>query len=109
MVAVDSEWPTDEDDDVIGDDQLRLIFTCCHPALAPNAQVALTLDVTRPDPWEAVDIERAAKTKNTFYAYRAAVRWSALERATVALRVFKNTKDQSAKKAAYASMLSAAA
>jgi RNA polymerase sigma-70 factor (ECF subfamily) len=25
------------------DDQLRLIFTCCHPALAPAAQVALTL------------------------------------------------------------------
>jgi RNA polymerase sigma-70 factor, ECF subfamily len=28
---------------VIGDDRLRLIFTCCHPALAPEAQVALTL------------------------------------------------------------------
>ncbi|MEW6732028.1 MAG: RNA polymerase sigma factor [Acidobacteriota bacterium] len=27
----------------IQDDQLRLIFTCCHPALAPEAQVALTL------------------------------------------------------------------
>ncbi|MEA3019708.1 MAG: polymerase sigma-70 factor, subfamily, partial [Actinomycetota bacterium] len=27
----------------VADDQLRLIFTCCHPALAPNAQVALTL------------------------------------------------------------------
>jgi RNA polymerase sigma-70 factor, ECF subfamily len=26
-----------------GDDMLRLIFTCCHPALAPEAQVALTL------------------------------------------------------------------
>ncbi|NOT08140.1 MAG: RNA polymerase sigma factor [Gemmatimonadales bacterium] len=26
-----------------GDDQLRLIFTCCHPALPPDAQVALTL------------------------------------------------------------------
>lgn len=25
------------------DDQLRLIFTCCHPALSPDAQVALTL------------------------------------------------------------------
>ena len=25
------------------DDRLRLIFTCCHPALAPEAQVALTL------------------------------------------------------------------
>jgi RNA polymerase sigma-70 factor (ECF subfamily) len=27
----------------VHDDQLRLIFTCCHPALAPAAQVALTL------------------------------------------------------------------
>lgn len=27
----------------VADDQLRLIFTCCHPALAANAQVALTL------------------------------------------------------------------
>jgi RNA polymerase sigma-70 factor, ECF subfamily len=30
-------------DDDIGDDRLRLIFTCCHPALSPDAQVALTL------------------------------------------------------------------
>ncbi len=29
--------------DAIPDDRLRLIFTCCHPALAPEAQVALTL------------------------------------------------------------------
>jgi RNA polymerase sigma-70 factor (ECF subfamily) len=27
----------------VPDDQLRLVFTCCHPALAPEAQVALTL------------------------------------------------------------------
>jgi RNA polymerase sigma-70 factor (ECF subfamily) len=27
----------------VADDQLRLLFTCCHPALAPEAQVALTL------------------------------------------------------------------
>lgn len=27
----------------MSDDRLRLIFTCCHPALAPSAQVALTL------------------------------------------------------------------
>jgi RNA polymerase sigma-70 factor (ECF subfamily) len=31
------------DDDDIPDDRLRLIFTCCHPALATDAQVALTL------------------------------------------------------------------
>ena len=27
----------------VEDDRLRLIFTCCHPALPPDAQVALTL------------------------------------------------------------------
>jgi len=31
------------DTDEIPDDRLRLIFTCCHPALAPEAQIALTL------------------------------------------------------------------
>ncbi len=30
-------------DDPVEDDRLRLIFTCCHPALAPDAQVAMTL------------------------------------------------------------------
>jgi RNA polymerase sigma-70 factor (ECF subfamily) len=33
----------DFDDEAIADDQLRLIFTCCHPALPPDAQAALTL------------------------------------------------------------------
>ncbi|MGA7380667.1 MAG: RNA polymerase sigma factor [Terriglobales bacterium] len=33
----------DYDSPEIPDDRLRLIFTCCHPALAPDAQVALTL------------------------------------------------------------------
>ena len=32
-----------EDIGPVDDDRLRLIFTCCHPALAPEAQVALTL------------------------------------------------------------------
>jgi len=31
------------EDDEIADDRLRLIFTCCHPALPPEGQVALTL------------------------------------------------------------------
>jgi RNA polymerase sigma-70 factor, ECF subfamily len=37
--------PPDEPgaDDMIPDDRLRLVFTCCHPALAREAQVALTL------------------------------------------------------------------
>jgi RNA polymerase sigma-70 factor, ECF subfamily len=34
---------SDYDPSVIPDDRLRLIFTCCHPALVPEAQVALTL------------------------------------------------------------------
>ncbi len=33
----------DEDEPVIADDRLRLIFTCCHPALAIEARIALTL------------------------------------------------------------------
>ena len=30
-------------DETVDDDRLRLIFTCCHPALSPDAQIALTL------------------------------------------------------------------
>jgi RNA polymerase sigma-70 factor (ECF subfamily) len=33
----------EEDDDSFGDDMLRLIFTCCHPALNAETRVALTL------------------------------------------------------------------
>ena len=35
--------PTEPETDGIEDDRLRLIFTCCHPALQPDAQIALTL------------------------------------------------------------------
>jgi RNA polymerase sigma-70 factor, ECF subfamily len=35
--------PADADDQPLADDRLRLIFTCCHPALPPDAQVAMTL------------------------------------------------------------------
>ena len=35
--------PDEYDDESVKDDRLRLIFTCCHPALSPDAQVALTL------------------------------------------------------------------
>ncbi len=40
-----TEEPVDPIDGVehLPDDELRLIFTCCHPALSPDAQVALTL------------------------------------------------------------------
>jgi RNA polymerase sigma-70 factor, ECF subfamily len=33
----------EQNDESVEDDRLRLIFTCCHPALAPEAQVAMTL------------------------------------------------------------------
>ncbi|HEX3839233.1 MAG TPA: sigma factor [Acidimicrobiales bacterium] len=43
-----ADEPDDRDDQfdeegAVGDDQLRLIFTCCHPSIATGAQVALTL------------------------------------------------------------------
>ncbi len=41
--SVQTIEPLDSDANEIPDDRLRLIFTCCHPALAPDAQVALTL------------------------------------------------------------------
>ncbi|HEX8083082.1 MAG TPA: sigma-70 family RNA polymerase sigma factor [Solirubrobacteraceae bacterium] len=47
LVALDSsssEDPPDPSDaSALGDDRLRLIFTCCHPALALEARIALTL------------------------------------------------------------------
>jgi RNA polymerase sigma-70 factor (ECF subfamily) len=63
-----------EGEDVVPDDRLRLLFTCCHPALDPAARVALTLrlvcgvptpDVARaflvPEPTMAARITRAKK------------------------------------------------
>ncbi|WP_020075074.1 sigma-70 family RNA polymerase sigma factor [Cryocola sp. 340MFSha3.1] len=39
----DSADAADAAADAIADDRLRLVFTCCHPALSPEARVALTL------------------------------------------------------------------
>jgi len=52
----------------IPDDQLRLIFTCCHPALAPEAQVALTLRTLCG--LETEEIARAFLTSTTTMAQR---------------------------------------
>jgi len=38
-----AERSNDNEDDLLEDDRLRLIFTCCHPSLPPEARVALTL------------------------------------------------------------------
>ncbi|HEY5565467.1 MAG TPA: RNA polymerase sigma factor [Rhodothermia bacterium] len=35
--------PVAREDESVEDDRLRLVFTCCHPALSPDAQIALTL------------------------------------------------------------------
>ena len=35
--------PKSLDDESVEDDRLRLVFTCCHPALSPETQVAMTL------------------------------------------------------------------
>ncbi len=42
-VLASGDEPYGSDDSGIADDRLRLIFTCCHPALSVDAQVALTL------------------------------------------------------------------
>jgi len=42
LAMTESDDPIEPDPEV-NDDRLRLIFTCCHPALAPEAQIALTL------------------------------------------------------------------
>src|SRR5438067_2345598 len=39
----ESRDPASVDEDLIEDDRLRLVFTCCHPALPPEARAALTL------------------------------------------------------------------
>ncbi|HXV90329.1 MAG TPA: RNA polymerase sigma factor [Gemmatimonadales bacterium] len=42
-LETDAAGSPDPDDDAVADDRLLLIFTCCHPALPPDARVALTL------------------------------------------------------------------
>jgi RNA polymerase sigma-70 factor (ECF subfamily) len=43
QIEADAAAACGDEDEAFGDDQLRLIFTCCHPALPSDAQVALTL------------------------------------------------------------------
>ncbi|WP_038495762.1 RNA polymerase sigma factor [Collimonas arenae] len=41
--AIADETPAPDEREELEDDRLRLIFTCCHPSLAPDTQIALTL------------------------------------------------------------------
>lgn len=60
--------PQEPDNDSVDDDRLRLIFTCCHPALPPEAQVAMTLREVCGLTTE--EIARAFLTKATTVAQR---------------------------------------
>ena len=100
--AVAPEWNVEEiDQKVFQDDQLRLIFTCCHPALAHEAQVALTLrevcgltteEIARafltPAPTLAQRIVRAkAKIRDAKIPYEVPARSELAERLESVLRV----------------------
>ena len=89
------------EDEGLEDDRLRLIFTCCHPALAPEAQVALTLrevcgltteEIARaflvPAPTVAQRIVRAkAKIRDARIPYEVPGRGELAERLESVLRV----------------------
>jgi len=60
--------PAEEPDAAVEDDRLRLIFTCCHPALSSEAQVAMTLREVCGLTTDA--IARAFLTKPTTIAQR---------------------------------------
>jgi RNA polymerase sigma-70 factor (ECF subfamily) len=100
-LAAEDGDPATHDGEAVGDDRLRLIFTCCHPALAPEAQVALTLrevcgltteEIARaflvPAPTLAQRIVRAkAKIKSARIPYEVPERADLPERLEGVLRV----------------------
>ena len=79
-----SEMEEAEEHDV-HDDHLRLIFTCCHPALAPDAQVALTLRLI--GGLNTEEIARAFLLQPTTLAQRISRAKAKIRDATIPYRV----------------------
>jgi RNA polymerase sigma-70 factor, ECF subfamily len=74
-----------EEASVVTDERLRLIFTCCHPALAPAAQVALTLRLL--GGLETAEIARAFVVPETTMAQRLVRAKAKIKAARIPYRV----------------------
>jgi len=69
LVREEADAPTDRGDrSAVADDRLRLLFTCCHPSLAPEARVALTLRAV--GGLQVPEVARAFLTSETTMAQR---------------------------------------
>jgi RNA polymerase sigma-70 factor (ECF subfamily) len=100
-INADSEKEPVLDGEGVEDDRLRLIFTCCHPALAPEAQVALTLRevcgltteeiarafLTTPSTLAQRIVRAKAKIKNAAIPYQVPSRADLPERLDAVLHV----------------------